>query len=201
MKFRFAALLRLCLLLWHNGASCGFPGVVSVISFRRCSFLTCDLWESTTARLPRETTPAWVTSQVTCVDGRPAIVGVMFCIFCSIVVLRCSTGATLLDHADFRDAATQLMLPRDAIATVIKNAGLAKTRPIITYCQLGLRAVSGQSDALLVTTASQVGSNPLVFMGNQSFAAVVLHSQGFKDVKVYTGSFGEWQASQQPVEK
>lgn len=75
-------------------------------------------------------------------------------------------GAKHLDWVNFvsRDD-DRRVLPADRIQALLDGAGISRDRPVITYCQGGIRAAMGK---------------------------FVLELMGYNDVRVYDGSMREW---------
>ena len=72
-------------------------------------------------------------------------------------------------HMEWKDAVTddglKTFLPAERVRQKLAAAGVTPEKPVVTYCQGGVRA---------------------------SHTAFVLHMLGYKDVRIYDGSFAEW---------
>ena len=85
--------------------------------------------------------------------------------------------ATFLEWTEIMDEERMVTLKLPlALATILKAKGISKDKTIYTYCQVGA--------------------------GRGSHIAVTLEAMGYKDVKVYTGSWDEWnQDTDLPISK
>lgn len=76
-------------------------------------------------------------------------------------------GSTLLEWVNFSDAKNKLsFIDKDAMQKILDSRGITKDKTIYTYCHVGT--------------------------GRSSYIASILEILGYKNVKVYTGSWDEW---------